>query len=341
MLKIDGSMGEGGGQILRSALALSAITQRPIKIDKIRANRDKPGLARQHLCALRAIGEICGAKIKGDALRSQSIEFSPGPVRSGDYEFAVGTAGSTALVYQTVLWPLLLSGSEPSQVRIQGGTHNHRAPSFEFLARSFVPQIQAMGAKTQVYLERHGFYPAGGGCINAILEPSSIQEATLLSKGDLRETQIRVFSSNLPEGIARRELRAVLQHIDWQPKCAASQVVESDGPGNAVVLQANFERSCVVSTAIGRRGVRAEQVGQEAAAAMRPNLDEDVGVDEHLADQLLLPLALGCGGEFTTSKLTEHTRSNAALIEAFLPVEIHLEAISAQCARVRVRPKGA
>lgn len=338
MITIDGSKGEGGGQLLRSALSLSAITQTPVRIQKIRANRANPGLARQHLCALRAMGEICGAKVKGDELRSSEVEFHPGPVRAGNYRFAVGTAGSAGLVLQTVLWPLLLAGQETSQLRIEGGTHNHKAPSFEFLAHSFVPQVQAMGATLQVFLERYGFYPAGGGVINAVIEPSQLRASDIGPRGALLETKAEVICAHLPPGIARRELRAVVEHMDWSGKKGRSLEVESDGPGNAVVLRARFEQGSIVTTAIGRRGVRAEQVGKEAAQEMARALALGPCVDEHLADQLLLPLALGVGGSFVTSRLSEHCTSNAQLIERFLPVKIRFSKRAQGDAKVVVTP---
>lgn len=324
MIEIDGSQGEGGGQLVRSALSLSAITQTPVRISKIRANRATPGLARQHLCALLAMTKICGAKVKGAQVRSTEVEFCPGPVQSGDHQFAVGTAGSTCLVFQTLLWPLLLAGQGTSQLRIEGGTHNHKAPSFEFLAQSFVPQVQAMGAKVQVFLERYGFYPAGGGVLNAVLEPSSLKQTVIGPQGELRESMVQVISAHLPQGIARRELRSVAQTLDWPGRGAQSKEVESDGPGNAVVLEARFAQGSIVTTAIGRRGVRAEQVGAQAAEEMARNLALQPCVDEHLADQLLLPLALGEGGEFVVSRLSEHCTSHAQLIQRFLPVKIRI-----------------
>lgn len=338
MITIDGSKGEGGGQLLRSALSLSAITQRSVRVRKIRANRAKPGLGRQHLCALRALAQICGAKVKGDQVSSREVEFIPGPVKSGSYSFAVGTAGSTSLVLQTVLWPLLLAGQACSQLCIQGGTHNHKAPSFEFLAHSFVPQVQAMGAKVQVSLDRFGFYPAGGGAIHASIEPSQIRKTNLGPQGALLETKGQVLSAHLPAGIARRELRAVVDHLDWPKASVRTLQVESDGPGNAVVLQARFEQGSIVTTAIGRRGVRAEQVGHQAAQEMMQALGSRPCIDEYLADQLLLPLALGEGGTYVASRITEHCTSNADLIERFLPVKIRFAKLSSGQAEVVVQP---
>lgn len=339
MITIDGSKGEGGGQLLRSALSLSAITQTPVRVHKIRANRDRPGLARQHLCALRALAQICNAKVKGDEVRSSEVQFHPGPVQAGDYRFAVGTAGSTSLVLQTVLWPLLLAGENTSQLRIEGGTHNHKAPSYEFLAHCFVPQVQALGAKLQVFLERYGFYPAGGGVLNAVIEPSQLGQAKLGPQGSLLETSAQAICAHLPAGIARRELRAVFKELDWPSDCARSREVESDGPGNAVVLRARFEQGSIVSTAIGRRGVRAEQVGKEAATQMAQLLAMVPCVDEHLADQLLLPLALGQGGSFVTKRLTKHCTSNAQLIQRFLPVKITASKLGGGHAKVVVQPQ--
>lgn len=325
MLEIDGSKGEGGGQILRSALALSVITQQSVRLINIRARRDKPGLARQHLCALRSIAQICGAKVSGDHLGSMRVEFVPGPVQAGNYEFAVGSAGATSLVLQTVLWPLLLCTDGVSQLSISGGTHNYRAPSFEFMQDSFVAQIQKMGAKVQLFLERYGFYPAGGGLIHAVLEPSTLCPLSPRQSVRFPTKEIRVLYAHLPRAIARREMRTAIETLDWEGCTTKIQEVESSGPGNVLLLSARAEGGTLVSTGIGRRGVRAEALAREAAAEIQRSLAIGTVVDPHLADQLMIPLALAKGGEFLTPALSLHAKSNAALIERFLPVQFRLE----------------
>lgn len=325
MIEIDGSNGEGGGQILRTSLALSAITQQPVRLFNIRAKREKPGLARQHLCALRSIAQICGARLSGDHVGSMRIEFEPGPVRAGKYEFAVGSAGATSLVFQTVLWPLLVAADGASQLSISGGTHNYRAPSFEFLQGSFVAQIEKLGAKVQLFLERYGFYPAGGGLIHAVIEQSVLRPMSLPRRCKFPSREIRVLFAHLPRSIARREMRTAAEALSWEGCGTLIKEVESLGPGNVLILAARGEEGELSCTGIGRRGVRAEEIALEAAAQMKKNLAAGSVVDPYLADQLMIPLALAKGGEFLTSELSLHAKSNAALIERFLPVQFQLE----------------
>lgn len=326
MLTMDGSRGEGGGQILRTSLALSIVTGQPVRIEKIRAKRDKPGLRRQHLTAVRAAATICGGKLTGDEIGSRELKFEPRPVRAGDYEFDIGSAGSTTLVLQTILPPLLLADS-PSTIELTGGTHNPFAPPFDFLDRAFVPLVNRMGARVALTLKRPGFYPAGGGQVRVEIEPAGpLSPIHLTQRGDILGQLCRATVSNLPEHIAERELATVASALDWPPECLELRRYQgSFGPGNIVTIELACEHVTEVFTGFGRRGVPAETVAGEVAAEARRYLEAGVPVGEHLADQLLLPLALAGSGQFITVQPTLHATTNIEVIQEFLDVPIIIE----------------
>jgi len=225
MLTIDGSFGEGGGQILRSSLALSMMTGRPFRIEKIRSRRSKPGLMRQHLTAVRAAVEVCSAEASGAEIGSACVEFTPGPVCGGTYSFGIGTAGSTTLVLQTVLLPLTLA-SEPSRITLDGGTHNPFAPPFDFLEKAYLPLVQRMGPKVRIHLERPGFYPAGGGRIVVDIEPTSqLEPIELTERGPLVARRACAHLANLPHHVAQRELRVVGRKLNWPAECLETREI--------------------------------------------------------------------------------------------------------------------
>jgi RNA 3'-terminal phosphate cyclase (ATP) len=319
-VEIDGSFGEGGGQILRTSLALSLITGTPFRIFNIRRKRSKPGLRRQHLTAVRAAARIGAAELEGDALNSSELTFRPGSVVGGDYEFDVGSAGSTTLVFQTV-FPALLQASQPSVLRFTGGTHNHGGPPWDFLDRVFLPVLRTMGAHVTIDLERHGFAPGGEGRWTAKVEPSRLRPLSVPSRGRMRSRVVRALVSNLPESIAERELATVRKHLDWPEADMRAEIVEATGPGNIVMISAEFEHLTELATGFGQRGVPAEKVALQAAQCWRSFEQSGAATSEHLADQLLLPLALAGGGSFTTVKPTLHTTTNTEVIRRFLPVE--------------------
>jgi RNA 3'-terminal phosphate cyclase (ATP) len=320
LVEIDGSSGEGGGQILRTSLALSLITRTPFRIFNIRRNRSKPGLRRQHLTAVRAAARIGSAEVQGDALNSSELTFRPGSVKGGDYDFDIGSAGSTTLVFQTV-FPALLGASEPSVLRFTGGTHNHGGPPWDFLDRVFLPVLRTMGAHVSIHLERHGFAPGGEGRWTARTEPSRLRPLALRARGQLRSRMVRALVSNLPESVADRELATVRKHLDWPQASMQSEIVEATGPGNIVMISAEFEHLTELATGFGQRGVPAEKVALQAAQYWRSYEQSSAATGEHLADQLLLPLALAGGGSFTTVEPTLHTTTNAEVIRRFLPVQ--------------------
>ncbi|TNE84183.1 MAG: RNA 3'-terminal phosphate cyclase [Deltaproteobacteria bacterium] len=314
MLHVDGSMGEGGGQVLRSSLSLSAITGRAFRIDAIRAGRSKPGLLRQHLACVRAAAEICGARIEGAQLGSTSLVFEPGPIRAGSFAFAVGSAGSANLVLQTVL-PILWHAQDVSEVAVEGGTHNDWSPPFPFLAACFAPVMARMGAPVDLALEAHGFYPAGGGRVRALVEPADWQPLHWLERGEVSLSAHAVVSG-LPLKVGGRELVA-LDRALGTGRGKPHQVANPRGPGNACWLHARFPTGDAVFTGFGRKGVRAEEVAAEAIDAYTDWLGRDVPVCEHLADQLLLPIAFAGEGCFRTVEPSLHTRTNADVIAAF------------------------
>src|SRR5688572_7227051 len=238
MLTIDGSFGEGGGQILRSSLALSMVTGTPFRIERIRANRDKPGLQRQHLTAVTSAAQVCGAKIDGAALGSSELTFEPGPIVPGEYHFNTGGAGSTTLVLQTVL-PALLRGDKPSRLTLEGGTHNVYAPPLDFLEKAFLPIINRMGPRVSVKLDRPGFYPAGGGRFVAEIQPAAkLNRVDLVERGDVVHRLAKAVVARLPKHIADKEISTVEDRTGWGNPCfAIEEWPEEYGPGNILAIE--------------------------------------------------------------------------------------------------------
>jgi len=237
MLTIDGSFGEGGGQILRSSLALSLVTGKPFVIERIRASRKKPGLMRQHLSAVRAAAEVSKARVDAAELGSLRLTFCPGTVRAGDYAFDVGSAGSATLVLQTVLPALLLADGE-SNLTLRGGTHNPLAPPFDFLAKSYLPLVNQLGPTVEARLLRPGFYPAGGGEFTVRIQPArQLGRLDLTDRGEIRARRVRVLLANLPRHIAERECRAIARRTGWGEECFAIEEPRGAlGPGNVVII---------------------------------------------------------------------------------------------------------
>ena len=340
MITIDGSQGEGGGQILRTSLALSLVTGQPFRLEQIRAGRKKPGVLRQHLTAVEAAKTVAAAEVIGAALGSQTLEVRPGAVTPGNYRFAVGTAGSATLVLQTIL-PPLLTASGISTLTLAGGTHNPFAPPFDFLARCFVPLIRRMGPTIELELRRPGFFPAGGGKFHARIEPvKRLERFDLLERGNIRVRQARAIISKLPAHVADRELAVVREQLAWrEDECSVEAIENPVGPGNALLLQMETEHTTAVFTSFGERGRSAEEVARAAAESASSWMSAEVPVDEHLADQLLLPMALAGGGSFRTVKPSLHSTTNATIIQRFLPVEIRFEQDTAIVWRVVVSGK--
>ncbi|MFO1432746.1 MAG: RNA 3'-terminal phosphate cyclase [Candidatus Competibacteraceae bacterium] len=336
LLTIDGAYGEGGGQMVRTALSLALCTGRPIRVSPIRPRRAKPGLRQQHLTAVQAAVQVSSGYAKGAAVGSLELEFYPGPVRPGEYTVSIGTAGSTSLVFQTLL-PALLTAAAPSRLILEGGTHNPQAPTFDFLQQTFLPLINRMGPRVEARLETYGFYPAGGGRWLADIQPCQrLHPLTLGERGRLLECQAQALLARLPHHIAQRELQTVAALLAWEPASLRTVAVSAFGPGNCLNLILRSEGVTEIVTGFGRRGVRAEQVAIEAAEPVRRYLAAGVPVGEHLADQLLLPLALAGGGEFLTLRPSRHTLTNQMVIQQCLPVTVEMTPLAEDRWRIRV-----
>jgi RNA 3'-terminal phosphate cyclase (ATP) len=338
VLIIDGSHGEGGGQVLRTSLALSLVTGTPFRIENIRARRKSPGLLRQHLTAVNAAVQVGDAAVEGAQLASASLTFAPRALRSGDYSFAIGTAGSTMLVLQTILLPLVLAGA-PSMIEIEGGTHNPSAPPFDFMNEAFLPLLRRMGAEVELELLRPGFYPAGGGKIRVRVTPAArLERLDLDERGAVTRRCARAVVANLPWDVAQREVKAAAAELGWPEECLQAHTLPgSIGPGNLISIIVGSEHVTDVFTAFGERGVRAEQVAHDAARQARRYINSDAAVGEHLADQLLLPLAIGEGGSFTTTPLSGHATTNIETIGRFLDRAITTEQVRNGLVRVVVQ----
>lgn len=318
-------MGEGGGQVLRSTLSLSVATGKPIRIGNIRAGRAKPGLMRQHLTSARAAAAICGARIDGDAIGSQTLVFKPGTLRAGSYEFAVGSAGSCLLVLQTILPPLLLADG-PSELVLEGGTHNPAAPPFELIERAWLPRLEQMGATIAARIERRGFMPAGGGRVVLEVTPGQARPFESLARGDILRRTAEAVYANLAADIAQRELTLVGERLDLSDEDKKMRQVKADGAGNAVVITIENATGAEVVASFGAPGVPAERVAEIAARQARDFCASRAAIGKHLADQLLVPMALRGGGRFTTLKPSRHTVTNAEVIRLFRPGSVVLEA---------------
>ncbi|RJG07732.1 RNA 3'-terminal phosphate cyclase [Noviherbaspirillum cavernae] len=323
MIELDGSMGEGGGQILRTALTLSMITGQPFCIRNIRANRAKPGLMRQHLVAVQAAAQVCDAEVAGAAVGSRALSFAPKAIRGGAYRFAIGTAGSCTLVLQTLL-PALLFADTPATVHVSGGTHNPLAPPAQFLQRAYCRALTKMGATLDIRLERFGFYPAGGGEVVAHVQPcAQLRPLELMSRGERKAAYAECFIAGVPPGVARRELECVGTGMGWDASQLLVRTLPGEqGPGNALLITLDYEHVIEVFSGFGEKSVRAEAVARHALQQARHYIASHAAVGEYLADQLMLPMALAGGGCFTTARISMHAKTNAQVIEYFLPVSV-------------------
>jgi len=349
MLTLDGSLGEGGGQILRTALGLSLVTGLEFRIEKIRANRQKPGLQRQHLAAVQAAAAIGQAEVEGAEINSQQLAFHPRGVAPGDYAFAVGTAGSATLVFQTIL-PALMIAAKPSALVLEGGTHNPLAPPYEFLAKAFLPLVNRMGPNVRAKLDRHGFYPAGGGKMRMTIEPvTRLARLDLLDRGKLLGLRATAIIASLPYHVAERELKVLKRELSnhlrhsspaTRPPTLDPQALEvkSHGTGNALVVEVECASLTEVFVSFGELGVKAEVVAGRLAKDVRRFLEAGVAVGKHLADQILLPMALAGGGAFVTFPLSPHALTNIEVLKQFLPIEVRIEAANDLGVRVELTP---
>lgn len=317
MITIDGSEGEGGGQIVRNAVALALVTGTPVRIEKVRAGRAKPGLMRQHVTAIEAACAIGGAECDGLTVGSSDLTFRPGAVTPGEYRFAVGTAGSTGLVLQTVLMPLVLA-DRPSRLVLEGGTHNLQAPPFDFIERVFLPVLNRMGPTVRARLVRHGFYPRGGGRIEVEIAPAPLRAVECVDRGAATGVSAAALFAALPFEIAEREIGVVRRELGWSEREASVRELPAEqGPGNILLLEACFEHATEIVSGFGQLGVPAERLAKTACQRMRGYLASSAFAGPYLADQLLLPFALAGGGAFTTVKPSRHSLTARDVIERF------------------------
>lgn len=329
MIEIDASIGEGGGQVVRSAVALAACCGAGVRLCRVRERRERPGLRAQHLAAVRAAAAICKAKVSGATVGSPELTFEPGRARAGRYEIDVGTAGSTMLVLQTVL-PALSFCPGPSTLVLRGGTHNPRAPTFEFIRDAYLPAIGRLGFRAGVELLAYGFFPRGGGLVHATVGPWVPRAALdLRDRGRVRARLATALSSRLPEHVGRRELAALRGRLGLSEEECASQSVVASGAGNVLQLRVDCDHVTTVFSAFGERGKPAEVVAGEMAGEVEQYLAADVAVDARLADQLLLPMALTAGGVFSTLPTTLHTETNADVIRRFIPAAFDVRSAGA------------
>jgi RNA 3'-terminal phosphate cyclase (ATP) len=339
-LYIDGSYGEGGGQILRTALALAAVLGRPVTIDRIRANRPKPGLRPQHLRAVRALAEITAAGLQGDRENSTRLTFTPQKLRGGSFRFDIGTAGACTLLIAAVLPPLLFA-SDSSEVVLTGGTHVPFSPSYHYFAEVFLPVIAAMGGRVESKLVRWGWYPVGGGEIRLRITPCHHLEAMRLEeRGELQALQLLIGLTRLPGHIASREEETLHRQLAASDYRLESRLVTpaSAGQGNGLFLKATFARTAAGFSALGRRGLPAEQVAREVGLAWLAFMQSRAAVDLHLADQLVPYMALADGdSSLVTEQLSGHLLTNIRVVEQFLPVRF---GVDEKKLRVQVRGCG-
>ena len=332
MIEIDGSFGEGGGQIVRTAVALCAVTGKSVHISKIRQGRPKPGLAAQHAHAIAALASICQAKTSGISPGSSEISFSPGEIQGGSYEISIGTAGSATLLLQCLL-PALLRANTPTTLSVQGGTDVQWSPTVDYFQNVFLPALQRFGAKASLKLEKRGYYPHGQGNVVCSIEPSELQAAHLEStgvrnaSGDRSEMEISGIShcSNLPENVAKRQADAAagaLLEAGFEANIAL-EVLRLPSTGSGITLWSDSPRVHIGASSLGKRGLPAERVGKSAAEELALELASGTSVDVHLADQLIPYLALA-GGSYSTRDISLHTGTNIWTAEQFLERKISI-----------------
>lgn len=350
VIVIDGSHGEGGGQVLRSALTLAALLGQPVRIENIRAGRRNPGLAAQHLTGVLAAASVCSAELSGAQLGSQALTFIPrSPGQAGTYRFDVaearrgGSAGATSLVFQTLVLPLA-AAMGLSRVTIKGGTHVAWSPPYHYLEQVYLPTLARLGVRASVQIERWGWFPIGGGMITAAVHGAgelSLAPLDLTQRGRLVRIHGISALSNLPQHIGKRQKRqaeGVLRGRGFAPEIRIVHA-PARGQGTAVFLVAEYERAVAGFTALGARGKPAEKVAEEACRDFLAYHESGAALDMHLADQLVLPLALATGrSAFTTCRITQHLLTNIWVAEHFLPAEFAVEGKEGQVGTVTVHP---
>jgi len=343
MIEIDGSLGEGGGQLLRTSLTLAAITGQPFRMTRVRARRRPPGLKAQHRKAVEAIVAICGARVEGTELGSQTLLFEPGPIAPGEFSLDIGTAGATSLVLQTILPPLSFA-SAASYVDLRGGTHVRWSPCFDYLKLHWLAFMRKIGFEADIEMARAGFYPAGGGLIRAAIRPTRrLRPILLMERGPMRSIRGISGVARLDPRIAERQRDEAVRRLVGQAPAIELEVVHlaSSSPGTLLLLRAEFENSAACFFSLGERGKPAERVADEAVDQLLEFLASGGAVDSYLADQLVLPLALAPGeSAVAVSPLTGHLTTNAEIVRRFLPVRIEIDAPEGRAGVIRIQGAG-
>lgn len=340
MLEIDGSHGEGGGQLVRTAVALAAIRGTPIRIGNVRAGRPHPGLAPQHVAAVRAVASMCEAHCTGVEPRSGELTFVPGALHGGHYRVDVGTAGSVSLVLQAML-PVAAASGERCEIAVRGGTDVRAAPPIDYFRLVLLPLLEKIGLRAALTVERRGYYPKGGGEVRLELAPvSRLAPFVAEETGRVGGVDIRAHIAQLPREIAERmagAARLVLPaglRIDTRVEVLGAD--RSGGPGGAIVLCAPAQNTRLGAARVAERGVRAERLGQAAAAELAADLDCGATLDMHAADQMLVFLALAQGeSRLRVRELSSHARTAIWLLERFAAARFAVEA-DGRTVRVRV-----
>lgn len=326
-MTIDGSKGEGGGQVLRTSLAMSAITGRPVEIVNVRAKRKTPGLRRQHLTCLKAAAEVCSAEIEGDEVGSMQVKFRPGKIKSGIYKFEIGTAGSVTLVAQTVL-PILLAADGESEVTITGGTHVPMSPTWDYFERTFLPQLRRMGAEVDARIVKYGFYPAGGGEIVIKIKPwKTAVRYELVGKGALKSELTAAYVANIHPDIATSEVEIVRKGLSEQALASKTETIESVGPGNYCILELVYDNVTEIASEVGTFDKSRKAVANTVVSSGKSYLKAGSAADVYLSDQLLLPIFMAadrlpddetCWGRFTMPRRHSlHFDTNLEVLKKF------------------------
>lgn len=331
MIHIDGSFGEGGGQILRTSLALAAITGKDVTIENIRANREKPGLRPQHLTGVIALADICGAEVRGIEVGSTTLTFKPHTIKPGNYEFDISrirsSAGSVNLVLQAILWPLAFAGKK-SRITIKGGTHVPFAPTSNYISEVFLPTVAEMGLICHYQTIKCGYYPIGGGEVRVEIKPvESLNPINLTDRTEPVSIDLTSAVSNLPISIAERQLNTGIDRVKQMNLASHNELTDYPSPGKGTLFFA-LARSGRIKAgfqSLGELKKRAEKVASDACDELEEYLDSSMALDKHLADQLIIPMALAHGpSSFTTCEITQHLVTNIAIVQKFLDVGFHV-----------------
>lgn len=341
VVNIDGSIGEGGGQVLRTSLALAVLTGKPFRMTNIRRHRSKPGLMPQHLKAVEAASAVGMAHVSGDRFGSQELVFEPTGIRGGQFHFDIGTAGSTSLALQTIVYPLSFADAD-SSLTLVGGTHVPWSPCFHYLQLHWLLYMRKLGFKIRLELESAGFYPRGGGRVQAAVRAvTKLFPINLTKRGSLKRIRGISAVANLSSEVAERQRRQALYRLGELASAAEFDVLSlmAPSPGTFLLLLAEFENSQCCFVGLGARGKPAERVADEAVKELRNFLSTDGSVDYYLADQLVVPMALASGeSEVRSSRITQHLATNAEVVKIFLPVSIEIDAAVGQAGSIRIKP---